>query len=94
MTIYQFDPTERFSYYYAHLDGYAPDLIEGQIVRRGQTIGFVGTTGNAPPRHAASALRDLQAGRRRRNGGRGMRSIRHSCFDEVERSIETPLSLH
>ena len=36
-------------YYYAHLDGYAPDLIEGQVVRRGQTIGFVGTSGNAPP---------------------------------------------
>ena len=49
LTIYQFDPTERFTYYYAHLDGYAPDLIEGQIVRRGQTIGFVGTSGNAPP---------------------------------------------
>ena len=49
ITIYQFDPTERFTYYYAHLDGYAPDLIEGQVVRRGQTIGFVGTSGNAPP---------------------------------------------
>lgn len=49
ITIYQFDPAERFTYYYAHLDAYAPDLIEGQIVRRGQTIGFVGTTGNAPP---------------------------------------------
>ena len=49
LTIYQFDADERFCYYYAHLDGYAPNLNEGQSVRRGQLIGFVGTTGNAPP---------------------------------------------
>lgn len=49
LTIYQFDADERFCYYYAHLDAYNAGLAEGQIVRRGQTIGFVGTTGNAPP---------------------------------------------
>ena len=49
LTIYQFDPTERYSYYYAHLDRYADELREGQVVRRGQVIGYVGTTGNAPP---------------------------------------------
>jgi murein DD-endopeptidase MepM/ murein hydrolase activator NlpD len=48
LTIYQFDPEERFSYYYAHLDSYAPDLNEGEHVGRGQIIGYVGTTGNAP----------------------------------------------
>jgi murein DD-endopeptidase MepM/ murein hydrolase activator NlpD len=48
LTIYQFDPTERYAYYYAHLDAYAPDLVEGETVRRGQLIGYVGTTGNAP----------------------------------------------
>jgi peptidoglycan LD-endopeptidase LytH len=48
LTIYQFDPEEHFSYYYAHLDGYVPGLKEGDGVTRGQTIGFVGTTGNAP----------------------------------------------
>jgi lipoprotein-anchoring transpeptidase ErfK/SrfK len=46
-TIYQFDPTRRFAYYYAHLDRYADGLKEGQAVRRGETIGFVGSTGNA-----------------------------------------------
>ena len=46
-TIYQFDPSLTVSYYYAHLDHYADGLHEGQTVKRGQTIGFVGSTGNA-----------------------------------------------
>jgi murein DD-endopeptidase MepM/ murein hydrolase activator NlpD len=48
-TIYQFDPSERYCYYYAHLDHYADGLAEGRIVHRGDTIGFVGSTGNADP---------------------------------------------
>jgi murein DD-endopeptidase MepM/ murein hydrolase activator NlpD len=48
LTVYQFDPAQRYCYYYAHLDGYAPGLAEGQTVRKGQVVGFVGTTGNAP----------------------------------------------
>jgi murein DD-endopeptidase MepM/ murein hydrolase activator NlpD len=47
LTIYQFDPSETFSYYYAHLDGYADGLHEGQTVKRGQLLGYVGSTGNA-----------------------------------------------
>jgi murein DD-endopeptidase MepM/ murein hydrolase activator NlpD len=47
LTIYQFDPSGTFSYYYAHLDGYADGLREGQIVHRGDVIGYVGSTGNA-----------------------------------------------
>jgi peptidoglycan LD-endopeptidase LytH len=46
-TIYQFDPSERYAYYYAHLERYADKLTEGQHVRRGQLLGFVGTSGNA-----------------------------------------------
>lgn len=49
LTIYQFDPTGTWSYYYAHLQAYAPGLAEGMQVRRGQVLGTVGSTGNADP---------------------------------------------
>jgi murein DD-endopeptidase MepM/ murein hydrolase activator NlpD len=48
-TIYQFDPSETYTYYYAHLERYAPGVREGDPLRRGQVIGYVGTSGNAPP---------------------------------------------
>lgn len=48
LTVYEFDPDQRFCYYYAHLDRYAPGLHEGQVLRRGEVLGYVGTTGNAP----------------------------------------------
>ncbi len=49
LTIYQFEPDGRLAYYYAHLQSYAEGLVEGQAVKRGQVIGFVGSTGNANP---------------------------------------------
>jgi murein DD-endopeptidase MepM/ murein hydrolase activator NlpD len=48
LTIYEFDPEEIYCYYYGHLDRYAEGLREGAQVSRGQVIGYVGTTGNAP----------------------------------------------
>jgi murein DD-endopeptidase MepM/ murein hydrolase activator NlpD len=48
LTVYQFDAEKAFCFYYAHLDGYAPGLVEGAPVRKGALLGFVGTTGNAP----------------------------------------------
>ena len=48
LTIYEFDPSETYCYYYAHLDGYEAHLKEGVHVVKGQIIGYVGTTGNAP----------------------------------------------
>ena len=34
-------------YYYAHLDSYAPQLAEGDLVTTKTVLGYVGTTGNA-----------------------------------------------
>ena len=48
-TLYQRSTNGRFIYYYAHLDGYAPALREGRMLRRGQRIATVGSTGNADP---------------------------------------------
>lgn len=47
--VYAADSSERFILMYAHLDAYAPGLADGQPLRRGQVLGTVGTTGNAPP---------------------------------------------
>jgi peptidoglycan LD-endopeptidase LytH len=46
-TVYQFDPANQYVYYYAHLDHYAHGLKEGDVVRRGQLLGYAGTSGNA-----------------------------------------------
>jgi murein DD-endopeptidase MepM/ murein hydrolase activator NlpD len=48
-TVYQFDPTGTYSYYYAHLDAYEPGLAEGRFLRKGDRVGLVGTSGNSPP---------------------------------------------
>lgn len=48
MTIYLFDPEQKYEYYYAHLESYADGLKEGDRMKRGQVIGYVGTSGNAP----------------------------------------------
>jgi murein DD-endopeptidase MepM/ murein hydrolase activator NlpD len=47
LTVYQFNDARDLCYYYAHLDGYAPGLKEGILLRRGDVLGYVGSTGNA-----------------------------------------------
>lgn len=49
LTIYQFEPGGKYCYYYAHLERYADGLAEKQSIKRGQVIGYVGSTGNANP---------------------------------------------
>ena len=48
ITIYATDPGERYIYYYAHLDRYREGLREGMKLSKGDVLGYVGTTGNAP----------------------------------------------
>jgi murein DD-endopeptidase MepM/ murein hydrolase activator NlpD len=50
LTIYQYDPTGRLAYYYAHLQRYADGVHEGMELRQGDVIGYVGHTGNADAR--------------------------------------------
>jgi peptidoglycan LD-endopeptidase LytH len=47
-TIYALDAGERYVYYYAHLERYASTLYEGKVIAKGEIIGYVGTTGDAP----------------------------------------------
>jgi peptidoglycan LD-endopeptidase LytH len=60
LTVYQFDNSETWCYYYAHLDGYAPGVIQGTLLRKGDVLGYVGSTGdasyNAPHLHFAVFL--------------------------------------
>jgi len=47
LTLYAADLESQFVYYYAHLDRYQPKVYSGKPLMRGDTLGFVGTTGNA-----------------------------------------------
>ena len=66
ITIYVRSPDRRWMYYYAHLDRYAPGLAEGQQVRPGAVIGFVGSTGDASPEapHLHFAVNAMAPGER------------------------------
>jgi murein DD-endopeptidase MepM/ murein hydrolase activator NlpD len=48
ITVYAADRDRKFVYYYAHLDHYQHDRAPGQAIQKGDTLGYVGTTGNAP----------------------------------------------
>ena len=64
ITAYVRSPDQRWTYYYAHLQGYAPGLAEGQHVKQGQIIGRVGHTGNAGVEgpHLHFAINQMRAG--------------------------------
>ncbi len=46
-TIYQLSADRKLVFYYAHLQGYAPNLHEGEYAHQGDVIAYVGDTGNA-----------------------------------------------
>ena len=64
ITVYVRSPDQKWIYYYAHLDAYAPGLEEGQKVKRGDPLGTVGSTGNANPAgpHLHFAIHSMAAG--------------------------------
>ena len=70
ISVYVRSPDQRWTYYYAHLQGYAPGLAEGQKVKRGQLLGRVGHTGNANPAgpHLHFAINRMQPGEKWYNG--------------------------
>jgi murein DD-endopeptidase MepM/ murein hydrolase activator NlpD len=66
ITIYERSNDGKWTYYYAHLQAYAPGLAEGQKVRRGQVICRVGHTGNANAAgpHLHFAINRMEAGQK------------------------------
>lgn len=48
ISIYEIDAEGEYCYVYAHLDRYANHLKTGLRVKRGDIIGYVGSTGDAP----------------------------------------------
>ena len=66
ITAYVRSDDGRWTYYYAHLDAYAPGLREGQRIERGMAIGTVGSTGNANPEgpHLHFAINRMEPGQK------------------------------
>jgi murein DD-endopeptidase MepM/ murein hydrolase activator NlpD len=54
----------KWQLYYAHLQGYAAGLAEGQQVKQGQVLGYVGDTGDAGPgnTHLHFAINRMEPG--------------------------------
>jgi murein DD-endopeptidase MepM/ murein hydrolase activator NlpD len=48
ITLYATDRDQAFVYYYAHLERYHDDVATGKKIQKGDTLGYVGTSGNAP----------------------------------------------
>lgn len=46
-TIYQLSTSQELVFYYAHLSHYVAGLTEGNVVKQGEVIAYVGDTGNA-----------------------------------------------
>jgi murein DD-endopeptidase MepM/ murein hydrolase activator NlpD len=64
ITLYVRSVDRQWSYYYAHLQRYAPGVVEGMQVKAGELLGYVGDTGNsgAGNYHLHFALSHMQPG--------------------------------
>lgn len=69
-TVYQFNAAETHCFYFAHLDRYGPGLREWILLKKGDLVGFVGSTGNADPArpHLHLAIFELGPDKRWWNG--------------------------
>jgi murein DD-endopeptidase MepM/ murein hydrolase activator NlpD len=71
ITVYLVDRAQWFVYYYAHLERYAEGLSEGMDVAQGRLLGYVGTSGNAPPNFPHLHFQALRLDRSRRDWWNG-----------------------
>jgi murein DD-endopeptidase MepM/ murein hydrolase activator NlpD len=67
--LYLLSPDRRYAFYYAHLDRYAAGVEDDAVVRQGDTLGFVGSTGNARAPHLHFQVLELPAGNRHPHAG-------------------------
>jgi murein DD-endopeptidase MepM/ murein hydrolase activator NlpD len=70
IVVYATDSEQRVVYYYAHLAGYYDGLSAGKPIAKGDTLGYVGTSGNAPDNtpHLHFQIMRMQRGGRYWNG--------------------------
>jgi murein DD-endopeptidase MepM/ murein hydrolase activator NlpD len=70
IVVYTTDPEQRVVYYYAHLAGYYDGLSAGKPIAKGDTLGYVGTSGNAPDNtpHLHFQIMRMRGGGRYWNG--------------------------
>lgn len=71
ITLYENDVQGRFTYYYAHLDRYAPGVKEGMDVEQGDLLGYVGNTGDAATTASHLHFQALRIERTRRDWWNG-----------------------
>ena len=70
LTVYQFDPAQKYAYYYAHLDRYAEGLKDGMLVKKGDRHRLCRHDRQCRPEHASSPFRHLRARSRKTVVGR------------------------
>lgn len=62
------DDYPEYTFYYAHMDRYAPGIYQGARVRAGQLLGYVGSTGEGPERTQGKFVPHLHFGIYGRDG--------------------------